>query len=70
MGMSRAFGRQAKAVGDIGMARCASHTEVNSERVCSRSLSADSTGELDVLGENGHAVGMESTQVCILENTD
>ena len=33
-------------------------------------LSADTAGQLDVLGHDGHTLGVDGAQVCVLEETD
>ena len=41
----------------------------SSETVCLRSFPTDSTGQLDVLGHDGHALGMDGAEVGVLEET-
>ena len=36
-------------------------------RSFSESVSPDSLGQLEVLGHDGHSLGMNGTQVCVLE---
>ncbi len=38
--------------------------------MCLSPLSADSSGQLDVLGHDGHTLGMDGTQVGVLEETN
>ena len=35
-----------------------------------RALSTDAAGELDVLGHDGHTLGMDGAQVGVLEKSD
>ena len=37
-------------------------------RLCA--FAADTTSELDVLGHDGHTLGVDGAQVCVLEETD
>ena len=37
---------------------------------CLRALTTDAAGELDVLGHDGHALGVDGAQVGVLEETN
>ena len=47
-----------------------SHATLSVTMTCLSPLAADAPGQLDVLGHDGHALGMDGSQVGVLEETN